>query len=131
MEVNSSFLSGNKSFSHQQQQQGENRGKNFAAALTMRTSMKKKIVLWSIVFWCFSKLKIIKSVQDSLSTGVAVDLRKEDFWITGATQESKSLNVLVSILKFLKKYYLSSNCRSLTSVVNKLFSSLLVQPPFN
>ena len=88
----------------------------------MRTPMKKKkIILWPVVFWCFSELRIIQSVQDSLSAGVAVDLRKEDFWIIGATQESKSSNVLMIILKFLKKYYLPYNSRSFTSVGNKIF----------
>ena len=122
MEVSSSFLSGSHRFSHHQQQQELNRSKNFAATLTMRIPIKKKN-LWSIVSWCFSKLRIIQSAQDSLSAGVAVDLRKEDFWTNEATQERKSSNVQVSILKFLKKYYLSSNCRSFTSE-NKLFSSL-------
>ena len=84
---------------------------------------KKKIVLWSIVSWCFSKLRIIQSAQDSLPAGVAVDLRKEEFWTIEATQELKSSNVQVSIRRFFKKYYLSSNCRSFTSE-NKLFSSL-------
>ena len=120
MEVNTSFLSGSKKFSYQQQQQEEDRSKNFVAALTMRTPMKKKkIVLWSIVFWCFGKLKIIQSVRCSLSAGVADDLCKEDFWITGATQERKSSNFLMFILKFLKKYSLSNNCRSLTKIFDK------------
>ena len=71
----------------------------------MRTAMKKKKkVLWPIVFWCFSKLKLIQSVQRSLFAGLTVDLHKKDFWIIGAAQESKSSNVLVSILKLLKKY---------------------------
>ena len=60
MEINCSFLVGNKKLKHNNNRrkrtgvrilrQEENRSKNFAAALTMRTVMKKKKVLWSIVF---------------------------------------------------------------------------------
>ena len=50
-----------------------------------------------------------------------VMIEKKDFLIIGAIQESKSSNVLVSILKFVKKYSLSRSCRSLASIVNKFF----------
>ena len=51
MGVKNSFLSSNMKFRQQQQQQEENRRKNLAAALTMRTPIKKKkIVLGPIVF---------------------------------------------------------------------------------
>ena len=50
-----------------------------------------------------------------------VIIEKESFWIIGAIQESKSSNVLVSILEFVKKYYLPRSCRSLASIINKLF----------
>ena len=53
MGVNRSFLSSNIKFRHQQQEQEQNRRKNLAAALTTRTSIKKKeIVLWPIVLNC-------------------------------------------------------------------------------
>ena len=78
---------------------------------------------WSSCSEVFWKVKYSKVTQ-STSTGVACDLRIKDVWITAVIQESKSSNVLVSILKFLKKYSLSKNCKSLTSIVNKIFSSL-------
>ena len=68
------------------------------------------LYLASIAVW-ESPVAKYRKVTQSLSAGVVVDLRNEDFWIIGATQESKSSNVLVSILKFLKKYSLSNNCR--------------------
>ena len=75
---------------------------------------------------CCLRVAKYTKVTQSPSTGVAFDLCKKDFLTIGSIQESKSSNVLLSTLTFLKKYSLSKSCRFSTSTVNKLFSSLFL-----